>query len=87
MPASCPLDDALRKVEAQYDAILQRLRAAHPDTPIALLAYPNFFSGTGHVFEAPASRVLPRLDDVIRAVAANYPHTVVADAAPAFEGR
>lgn len=87
LPASCPLDAALAKVEANYSAILQHLRASHPDTPIALLAYPNFFSGTGHVFEAPASRVLPRLDDVIRAVAARYPHTVVADAATAFVGR
>jgi lysophospholipase L1-like esterase len=86
LPPSCPLDDALRHVEANLDTIMRRLRDAHPRTPIVLLAYPNFFSGTGHPFEAPAARVLPRLDDLIRTVAARYPHTAVADAAPAFEG-
>jgi hypothetical protein len=54
--------------------------------PIVLLAYPNLFSGTGHRFEAPASRVLPRLDDVIRTVATKYQHTAVADPSAAFEG-
>jgi lysophospholipase L1-like esterase len=87
LPASCPLDDALRSVDANLREIMTTLRAAHPGTPIVLLAYPNFFSGTGHAFEAPAGRVLPRLDDVIRAVAASFPHAGVADAAPAFEGR
>lgn len=87
LPASCPLDDALRSVDANLREIMTRLRAAHPATPIVLLAYPNFFSGTGHPFEAPAARVLPRLDDTIRVVAAAFPHTAAADAAPAFEGR
>ncbi len=87
LPASCPLDQALRSVDANLRAIMTSLRAAHPDTPVVLLAYPNFFSGTGHPFEAPAARVLPRLDDVIRDVASSYPHTAVAEAAPAFEGR
>jgi lysophospholipase L1-like esterase len=87
LPASCPLDDALRSVDANLREIMTTLRAAHPGTPIVLLAYPNFFSGTGHAFEAPAGRVLPRLDVVIRAVAASFPHAGVADAAPAFEGR
>jgi len=86
LPAACPLDDALRGVETRYSDLVQQLRAAHPGTPIVLLAYPNFFSGTGHPFEAPAARVLPRLDNVIRAVAAKYPHTGVADAAPPFVG-
>ncbi len=87
LPASCPLDDALAKVEANLDAIMKRLRAIDGRTPIVLLLYPNFFSGTGHVFEAPAARVLPRLDDVIARVAAKYQHTAVAFGAPPFEGR
>ncbi len=87
LPAACPLDETLRGVETRYSELVARLRAAHPDTPIVLLGYPNFFSGTGHVFEAPATRVMPRLDDVIRGAAAKYPHAGVADAAPAFEGR
>lgn len=87
LPAACPLDAALAGIADHLGAILARLRAAHPDTPIVLLAYPNFFSGTGHPFEAPAAHVLPRLDDVIRRVARSYPHTAVAEAAPAFEGR
>ncbi len=87
LPASCPLDASLAKLEANYTTILKTLRTAHPDTPIVLLAYPNFFSGTGHVFEAPAARVLPRLDDVIRRLATNFPHVAVADPFAAFEGR
>jgi lysophospholipase L1-like esterase len=87
LPASCPLDDELKKVEANLDTIMKRLRASYASTPIVLLLYPNFFSGTGHAFEAPASRVLPRLDEVIARVAAKYQHTAVAMGAPAFEGR
>jgi lysophospholipase L1-like esterase len=66
---------------------MKQLRAAYPKTPVVLLLYPNFFSGTGHPFEAPAERVLPRLDEVIARVAARYQHTSVAAAAPAFAGR
>lgn len=87
LPASCPLDDELAKVEANLDTIMKRLRAVDGRTPIVLLLYPNFFSGTGHPFEAPASRVLPRLDDVIARVAGKYQHTGVALGAPPFEGR
>lgn len=87
LPAACPLDETLAGVERNLDTILSRLRAATATAPIVLLAYPNFFSGTGHAFEAPASRVLPRLDDVIRKVAARYPHTAIADAEHAFDGK
>lgn len=87
LPASCPLDAALAQVEADLDALMKQLRAAYPKTPVVLLLYPNFFSGTGHPFEAPAERVLPRLDEVIAHVAARYQHTAVAAAAPAFTGR
>ncbi|MBI5283538.1 MAG: SGNH/GDSL hydrolase family protein [Chloroflexi bacterium] len=87
LPASCPLDAALSQAEADLDELMKQLRAAYPKTPVVLLLYPNFFSGTGHPFEAPAERVLPRLDDVIARVAARYQHTAVAAAAPAFAGR
>jgi lysophospholipase L1-like esterase len=87
LPASCPLDDELAKVETNLDTIMKQLRKIDGRTPIVLLLYPNFFSGTGHVFEAPAARVLPRLDEVIARVAAKYQHTAVALGAPAFEGR
>ncbi len=87
LPPSCPLDEALAGVEANLDAILKRLRASYASTPIVLLLYPNFFSGTGHAFEGPAARVLPRLDEVIARVAAKHQHTAVAMGAPAFEGR
>jgi lysophospholipase L1-like esterase len=87
LPPSCPLDTALAGVERNLDIIVTRLRAADATVPIVLLAYPNFFSGTGHAFEAPAGRVLPLLDDIVRRVASRYPHTAVADAAPAFEGK
>ena len=53
--------------------------------PIVLLAYPNFFSGTGHAWEAPASRVLPRLDDVVRDVASRFDRVTVAEPSDAFE--
>ena len=87
LPPSCPLDDALASVERNLDEIMRDIRARDQKTPVVLLLYPNFFSGTGHVFEAPAARVLPRLDSVIARVAGRYPHTGVADAAPAFEGK
>jgi len=88
LPASCPLDETLRGVETRYRRIVASLRARYPQAAIVLLAYPNFFSGTGHPFEAPAGRVLPRLDAVIRAVAGgDGGRHGVAEAAPAFEGR
>jgi len=86
VPAACPLDDALAGVTRNLDGIMRQLRAKHGSTPIVLLLYPNFFSGTGHVFEAPAARVLPRLDEAIAAVAARYKHTAVARTAAVFEG-
>ncbi|MBF6599695.1 MAG: SGNH/GDSL hydrolase family protein [Dehalococcoidia bacterium] len=87
LPSSCPLDATLAGVESRLGRVLAQLRAADARVPVVLLAYPNFFSGTGHPFEAPASRVLPRLDDLIRRVAARYPRTAVADAAPSFQGK
>src|SRR3990172_1904570 len=71
-PAPCPLDAALDGVSQRLDTILADLRRSYPDTDIVLLAYPNFFSGTGHVFEAPAARVLPRLGDTVRAIASRH---------------
>ncbi len=88
LPASCPLDETLRGVGARYRRIVATLRSRYPQAPVVLLAYPNFFSGTGHPFEAPAGCVLPRLDAAIRAVAADDGgRHGVAEAAPAFEGR
>ncbi len=87
LPASCPLDEELAKVESNLNTIMQQVRKIDGRTPIVLLLYPNFFSGTGHPFEAPAGRVLPRLDEVIARVAAKYQHIAVALGAPAFEGR
>ncbi|HEX5478877.1 MAG TPA: SGNH/GDSL hydrolase family protein [Dehalococcoidia bacterium] len=87
LPPSCPLDSTLAGVERNLNLIMGQLRAADADVPIVLLAYPNFFSGTEHPFEAPAARVLPKLDDVIRHVAEGYPHTQVADATHAFDGK
>lgn len=87
LPDTCPLDEELANVGANLDSIMKQLRASYGKTPIVLLLYPNFFSGTGHLFEAPAGRVLPRLDEVIARVAAKYQHTAVALGAPPFEGR
>jgi lysophospholipase L1-like esterase len=86
LPESCPLDDALAGVTKNLDEIMRQLRKQHAGTPIVLLLYPNFFSGTGHAFEAPAGRVLPRLDEAIAGVAARYKHTAVARTAAVFEG-
>ncbi len=87
LPAACPLNETLAGVSSRLDTILSRLRAANATAPIVLLAYPNFFSGTGHAFEAPAGRVLPQLDAIIRNVAAKYAHTAVADPSASFEGK
>lgn len=86
LPDTCPLDAALEGVRANLRTILSYLRDANGRTPIVVLAYPNFFSGTGHAFEAPAARVLPRLNEVIEDVAAEYDHVAVARPAEAFEG-
>jgi lysophospholipase L1-like esterase len=86
LPPSCPLDEALATVEANLNAIVAYIRDANTRVPVVLLAYPNFFSGTGHAWEAPASRVLPRLDDVIREVASRFDRVTVAEPFDAFEG-
>jgi lysophospholipase L1-like esterase len=85
LPPTCPLDEALAGVEANIDRILRDLRDANRVVPIVLLAYPNFFSGTGHAWEAPAGRVLPQLNEVLRGVAGRYDGVAVAE--PSFEGR
>jgi lysophospholipase L1-like esterase len=87
LPATCPLDAALAQVERNVGEIMTRLRGNYPVTPIVVLLYPNFFSGTGHPFEGPAQRVIPRLDEVLGRVAARYPHTALATTAAAFEGK
>lgn len=86
IPASCPIDATLQRVQTNLDVILGRLRDEEKTAPIVLLAYPNFFSGTGHAFEQPAARVLPRLDDVIRGVASRYKRTATAEPWDAFQG-
>lgn len=87
LPAACPLDDTLAGIEQRLHTIIGAIRVADPDVRVVLLAYPNFFSGTGHAFEAPAGRVLPRYAEILRSVAARYSRTAVAEPAPAFEGR
>jgi lysophospholipase L1-like esterase len=88
LPETCPLDEALAGVQERLLRIVRDLRAAHPDAAIVLLAYPNFFSNTGHEFEAPAARVLPRFAETVRAVAAAAgPRVAVADASGLFDGR
>jgi lysophospholipase L1-like esterase len=84
-PATCPLDPALDAVGANLRAIVDHARQRWPDARIVLLAYPNFFSGTGHEFDAPAGRVLPRLGDVIRGITGTTSNGAVAQ--PSFEGR
>ncbi|MBI2724040.1 MAG: hypothetical protein HYX50_03160 [Chloroflexi bacterium] len=87
LPATCPLDQTLAGVDERLDAIIRTLRQRYPNSRIVLLAYPNFFSGTGHAFEAPAGRVLPQLDAVIEDVASRYKKVLVARTAAAFEGK
>jgi len=87
LPASCPLDETLATVEKTLNAIVAYIRDANTRVPIVLLAYPNFFSGTGHAWEAPAGRVLPRLDELIREVASRFERVSVAETFDAFEGR
>jgi len=85
LPAACPLEDTLAGIEERLLRIVDDIRDIDGDAPIVLVAYPNFFSGTGHPWEAPAARVLPRFAEVLRRVAATYGNVVVA--APSFEGR
>jgi lysophospholipase L1-like esterase len=85
LPDSCPLDEALAGVEERLTQIVRYVREANDRVPIVLLVYPNFFSSTGHAFEQPAARVLPRLGDVIRRVATGFDRVGVAE--PSFDGR
>ncbi len=87
LPATCPLDESLAEVAGRFRTILSDVRGAYPDADIVVLAYPNFFSGTGHVFEAPASRVLPRLAATLREVATPASFQEIAVASPSFEDR
>jgi lysophospholipase L1-like esterase len=86
-PETCPLDQTLTATERDLDALVAALREADDDLPIVLLAYPNFFSATGHPWDAPAGRVLPRLNEAIRRVARAYERVGVAETEAAFDGR
>lgn len=81
----CPLEETLAGVRERLDFIVSSLRETNARVPIVLLAVPNLFSGTGHAWEAPAGRVLPRLRDTIQQVAAGYEHIAVAE--PVFLGQ
>ncbi len=83
---NCPLASVLDPVQARLDTIFSRLRTAGPETPMAVLLYPNLFSGSGHPFEAPAAAALSKLDDVLRAAAARY-RFIVVDPWDAFQGK
>jgi lysophospholipase L1-like esterase len=85
LPDSCPLESHLRRVSTGVRQLLGVLREAAPDVPIVLLGYPNFFSGTGHAWEAPAGRVLPQLVDWLQMVASEHDRVEVA--LPSFDGR
>lgn len=87
LPPACPLDETLELVDRNLVEIVTALRDSHAGTPIVLVAYPNFFSGTGHEFEAPADRVLPRFSEMLRGIAAQFPRVYVADPSREFEGR
>ena len=47
LPGVVPARSRARGRQSNLDEIMKTLRAAYPDTPIVLLLYPNFFSGTG----------------------------------------
>jgi lysophospholipase L1-like esterase len=85
LPDACPLAEALDGVSERIDELLRLLRDAGPSVPVVLLGYPNFFSGTGHAWEAPAGRVLPELVDRLQTIALAYDRVAVA--LPSFDGR
>lgn len=87
VPGTCPLDDALFGVAQRLSFTIAALQRDYPDTPIVMLGYPNFFSGTGHPFEAPAGRVLSRLTNVMQALSSASEYQDVTVATPSFEGR
>jgi lysophospholipase L1-like esterase len=87
VPDDCPLDRTLFEISRTLSYVIEDLRAMYEEPRIVLVAYPNFFSGTGHEFEGPASRVLPRLANVLGGVANSYPNWDIVDATPSFDGR
>jgi lysophospholipase L1-like esterase len=83
---ACPLEDALLGVEQRLDRILGDLREAGPGATIVILAYPNFYSGTGHQLERPAEIAFDLLNGVISTVAKRH-NVLVADPRTAFQDR
>ncbi len=82
----CPLTSVLDPVRERLDTIFTRLRQAGPGTPIAVMTYPNLFSGSGHPFEQPAENALSRMDGVIRDLAQQHGLLLV-DPWDAFQGK
>ena len=83
---ACPLEGGLLGVEQRLDRILGELREAGPGATIVILAYPNFYSGTGHQLERPAEIAYDLLNGVISTVAKRH-NVLVADPRAAFQGR
>ena len=83
---ACPLESGLLGVEQQLNRILSDLREAGPRATIVILAYPNFYSGTGHQLERPAEIAFNLLNGVIGTVARRY-NVLVADPGAAFQDR
>ena len=83
---ACPLEDGLLEVEQRLDRILGDLREAGPGATIVILAYPNFYSGTGHQLERPAEIAFDLLDGVMSTVAKRH-NVLVADPRAAFQDR
>ena len=83
---ACPLEGGLLGVEQRLDRILGELREAGPGATIVILAYPNFYSGTGHQLERPAEIAFDLLNGVISTVAKRH-NVLVADPRAAFQDR
>ena len=83
---ACPVRDGLVTVRARLETILGQLRDAGPDVTIVVQAYPNLFSGTGHMFEQQAETAFGMLDEVIIDVADDY-DAMIADPRTDFAGR
>ena len=83
---ACPLEDGLLGVEQRLDRILGDLREAGPGATIVILAYPNFYSGTGHQLERPTEIAYDLLNGVMSTVAKRH-NVLVADPRAAFQDR
>lgn len=82
---ACPVLNTVGETRDKLEAIMQAIYTAAPSAEIAILVYPNLYSGTGNPLEVPAGDAFDLLDVTIVGVASQMQLTA-ADPRRAFAG-